>query len=66
MKTLERAFRIEFTENEIETLVYSLHAHYKQGLAMGDTDSGAVMRDIKALRNDLASLINKSFMGADA
>lgn len=66
MKKLSCIYHIELSANEVETIVNALHSDYKRGLAMGDNDSSAVMHDIRVLRNDLASLINKAFMGADA
>lgn len=61
MKLTEKTFNVELTEREIELLVDALHWHYKK-LELGDRKKG----EERTLRNDLAGLINRFFMGADA
>lgn len=75
MQTVEKRFVIEMTEKEISVAVDTLHKQYKTNKVElenmnrdGKFNSTLEMhnRQIKHLRNDLALLINRSFMGEDA
>ena len=65
MKSIEKCFKVELTEEEIGTLTDALHHAYmyQRGL---DKPNGAKMCAVRALRNDFASLINCHYTGEDA
>ena len=70
MKKLETVYQIELTKTEVNALVDSLHKNYislksetaAQGATRTESENLTVLR---TLRNDLASLVNISFMGND-
>lgn len=72
MKTIECLHRIELSEKEINIIVNALHVEYmtikntKQENQVESRKAYNRMQPIRELRNDLASLINRSFMGEDA
>lgn len=75
MQTVEKRFVIEMTEKEISVAVDTLHKQYKTNkveLENMNCDGKFNQtleennRQIKYLRNDLASLLNRSYMGEDA
>ena len=70
MKKISTVYQIELTKTEINALVDSLHKNYislksemaAQGATRTESENLTVLR---SLRNDLASLVNISFMGSD-
>ena len=72
MKTIECLYRIELSEKEINIIVNALHVEYmtiKNTKPENQEESRKAynrMQPIRELRNDLANLINRSFMGEDA
>ena len=81
MRKLETVYKIELTNEEVETLVLALQNEYTDIKEQIDTVEAEVetpensMRlsdmnkrksNIRRLRNDLGSLIGRSYMGMDA
>lgn len=73
MKTVNKVFQIELTENEIELITTALHGEYKFIRAereKADQDSAPrlyeKMQAVKAIRNSFADLVNRRYMGEDA
>lgn len=68
MKTIEKSFKVELSEKEVDTIVnalanecHNLYAEYKAG-------KGEVYPSLSAareVRNGLAGLLNRCFMGED-
>lgn len=72
MKAIEALHRIELSESEINIIVNALHVEYmtiKNSKPENQEESRKAymrMQPIRELRNDLASLINRFYMGEDA
>lgn len=75
MQIVEKKFVIEMTEKEISVVVDTLHKQYKANKVELENMNRAGKynqtlvehsKQIQHLRNDLARLINCSFMGEDA
>ena len=68
MKTLEKVFKIELTEREIKTIVdslantcHNLNEEYKAG----KHEVYETLKETRTIRNDLAGLVNRFYMGED-
>lgn len=81
MRKLETVYKIELTNEEVETLVLALQNEYtdiKERIATVEaevetpensrrlSDMNKLKSDIRRLRNELGSLIGRSYMGMDA
>lgn len=81
MRKLETAYKIELTNEEVETLVLALQNEYtdiKERIATAEaevetpenarrlSDMNKLKSNIRRLRNDLGNLIGRSYMGVDA
>ena len=81
MRKLETVYKIELTNEEVETLVLALQNEYTDIKERIDTveaevetpensrrlsDMNKLKSNIRRLRNDLGSLIGRSYMGVDA
>jgi len=81
MRKLETVYKIELTNEEVETLVLALQNEYtdiKERIATVETevqtpedarrlsDMNKLKSNIRSLRNDLGNLIGRSYMGMDA
>lgn len=78
MKVVQKSYSVELTEADVGMLVDALHASYKaikseaQDIAstsvsgVSDIKLGNKLCSLRAMRNDLAGLIGRSFMGEDA
>lgn len=61
MKRISKNYVIELTEEEIDLLVTSLNEQYK-----AERHTAGRASELRKLRNDLAAIINRFFMGEDA
>jgi hypothetical protein len=71
MKKLETVYQIELTQTEVNALVDSLNKNYislkNETAAQGATRTeGENLTVLRSLRDDLASLVNRRFMGIDS
>ena len=72
MKTLEKSYKVELTTDEIEIITTALHGEYKFCKeSRPDTidESKRIynkMQAVRTIRNEFASMINRSYMGEDA
>ena len=62
MKKIVNKFVVELTTEEVSFIANALHEKYKGDALLLDEDK----KKIRNLRNDMGSLINRFWMGADA
>lgn len=72
MKTLEKIYKVELTTDEIEIIETALHSEYKfcKELRPDTIDESQriynKMQAVRTIRNEFASMVNRSYMGEDA